>query len=263
MNRRALILGNMGIEQSTEYCFLKGVDQDLKNFYSFICSDNGGAWNEDEIICCKPNIINRTKLIDLIIHEREKNEIDYWLVFFSGHGWADKNGISYLELCPGEDYDCNISLNEFINVLGETRILLITDACRAIPIMESGGKIPSYKYFSYKNIETEYRKKCREIYCDQIMKLPLNTVYIGFSCKFGETSNDNSLYGGVYIHAILNIAKRCIKKIQEDKYRKPIMLSYSYIHDSAKGIVSTKTFGKQNPIYVCPKTNQPPFCVIP
>ena len=266
MKRRALIIGNMGIEGSELSRYIEGVQDDLVNFFKFIHSDNGGAWNKDEIIFCKPNEINRTQLKRIILEERLKGEVDYWLIFFSGHGWADRNLESYLEVCPREKGDCDISLTELVQTIGKSRLLLITDACRAIPMMESGGKFPSYKYFSAADpSETDYRKACRIIYNEKIMLLPFNTVYRGYSCAFGETSSDSGVYGGEYIHAIVETARECIRN---EKKKKPEELhfatySYPFVHSLAKQTVVKVTLGKQTPVYVGPKTWQPPFCVIP
>lgn len=266
MNRRALIIGNMGIEGSTLSRYIEGVQDDLVNFFKFIHSDNGGAWNMKEIIFCKPNEINRTQLKQIIIEERKKAEVDYWLIFFSGHGWADRNMETYLEVCPREKGDCDISLTELFQTIGHTRLLLITDACRAVPLMESGGKMPSYKYFSAEDPEeTDYRKACRKVYNEKIGLLPPNTIYKGYSCAFGETSSDSGIYGGEYVHAIVETAKECIaieknKKAGEERFS---VLAYPLIHTFAKRMVVAKSQGTQNPVYAGPKTWQPPFCVIP
>ena len=266
MKRRALIIGNMGIVGSSMSRYIEGVQDDLVNFFTYIHSDNGGAWNRNEIIFCKPNTINRTRLKEIISEERKKGEVDYWLVFFSGHGWADKNMETYLEVCPRENGDCDITLTELFQTIGRSRLLLITDACRAVPLMESGGNTPIYKYFSAADSEeTDYRKACRKAYNEKIGLLPLNTIYKGLSCAFGETSHDGGIYGGEYIHAIVETAKRCIaleksKKYKEERY--PV-LSYPLIHSIAKQIVVNKSQRTQNPVYSGPKTWQPPFCVIP
>lgn len=266
MKRRALIIGNMGIEGSEISRYIEGVQDDLVNFFKFIHSDNGGAWNRNEIIFCKPNSINRSRLRDIITEERKKGEVDYWLIFFSGHGWADKKMETYLEICPRENGDCDISLTELVNTVGASRLLLITDACRAVPLMESGGKLPSYKYFSTADPEeTEYRKACRKEYNDKIMFLPANTVYRGYSCAFGETSSDSGVYGGEYIHAVIEAAKLCIsneksKKAGEQRFS---IYAYPFVHALAKTAVVRKSLGTQTPVYVGPKTWQPPFCVIP
>lgn len=266
IKRRALIIGNMGIKKSTVSRYIEGVQNDLVNFYDFIRSDNGGAWNHDEVIFCKPNEVDRSKLIDIIKDERGKGEVDYWMVFFSGHGWGDKYGESWLEVCPREKGDCDISLTDFVNALGPTRVLLITDACRFVPLLESGGNIPTYKYFSDSvKTETDYRKACRDLYNKKIMLLPPRAVYRGYSCAFGETSNDSGVYGGEYIHAIIETAKNLIKTENSKKQgeeRFPIY-AYSFVHALAKPVVIRKTSGTQTPVYMGPKTWQPPFCVIP
>lgn len=266
MKRRALIIGNMGIENSSLSTFVEGVKDDLANFYKFIRSDNGGAWNRDEVIFCRPNTINKTGLLNIISDERANGEVDYWLVLFSGHGWADIKGESYLEVCPREKGDCDISLTEFIGALGRTRVLLISDACRAIPLYESGGIIPTLNYFSDSvKEESAYRIECRRIYNQRIASLPANTIYCGLSCMFGETSKDSGVYGGEYIHAIIEKAKECIafeksKIISEDRI---FTYAYPFVHSLAKPIVLAKTSRTQTPIYSGPKTWQPPFCVIP
>lgn len=265
LKRRALIIGNMGIEKSRISHYLEGVQEDLVNFYDFIRSDNGGAWNADEVMFCKPNEVNHSKLLDIIKRERLAGEVDYWLVFFSGHGWGDRSGESWLEICPREKGDCDISITEFIKTLGPTRVLLITDACRALPMMESGRTLKLNCFSDTLKTETDYRKDCREIYCQKIMQLPTNTVYRGYSCVFGETSNDSGVYGGEYIHAIIETAKTLIKKEKskkQDEEKYPIY-AYPFVHALAKPIVINKTIGTQNPIYIGPKTWQPPFCVIP
>lgn len=266
MKRRALIIGNMGIENSCQSTFVEGVTDDLANFYKFIRSDNGGAWNRDEVIFCRPNTINRTELLNVISDERSKGEVDYWLVFFSGHGWADRAGESYLEVCPREKGDCDISLTDFMGALGRSRVLLISDACRAIPIYESGGKLPTVKSFSdFVKEETDYRKECRRIYNQKIASLPASTIYSGLSCMFGETSRDSGVYGGEYIHAVIEKAKECIafEKSKGNSEERITTYAYSFVHSLASPIVLAKTSGTQTPVYRGPKTWQPPFCVIP
>ncbi len=266
MKRRALIIGNMGIEGSSMSRYIEGVQDDLVNFFRYIHSDNGGAWNRNEIISCKPNEINRTQLKQIILEERQKAEVDYWLIFFSGHGWADKNMETYLEVCPREKGDCDISLTELFQAIGRSRLLLITDACRAVPLMENGGRIPSYKYFSVADSEeTDYRKACRKAYNEKIGLLPSNTIFKGYSCAFGETSSDSGIYGGEYIHAIVETAKKYIalEKAKKVGVERTPVLAYPLIHSVAKQIVVAKSHGTQNPVYTGPKTWQPPFCVIP
>ena len=67
MKRRAIIIGNMGIEGSERSRYIEGVQDDLVNFFKFIHSDNGGAWNRSEILFSKPNEINRTQLKQIIL----------------------------------------------------------------------------------------------------------------------------------------------------------------------------------------------------
>ena len=97
------------------------------------------------------------------------------------------------------------------------------------------------------------------------MRLPTKTVYRGYSCAFGETSNDSGVYGGEYIHAVIETAKALIKneKSKKQDEEKCSIYAYPFVHALAKPIVIDKSIGTQNPLYMGPKTWQPPFCVIP
>ena len=126
--------------------YIEGVNLDLINFYNYIRSDIGVAWRESEIMLFRPNDINKTQLLDCI---RAQGRVDYWLIFFSGHGSFDQNGDDFLEVKPeslDDDWLCYI--REIVNAVGYTRMALIKDACRSYyPINESAEK-SKIRYFS-------------------------------------------------------------------------------------------------------------------
>lgn len=144
--RRALIFGNMGVKGDKGSEYIEGVNLDLINFYNYIRSDIGGAWRKSEIMLFRPNDINKTQLLDCI---RAQGHVDYWLIFFSGHGSSDQNGDDFLEVKPealDDDWLCYI--REIVNAVGYTRMALIKDACCSYyPINESAEK-SKIRYFS-------------------------------------------------------------------------------------------------------------------
>lgn len=263
--RRALIFGNMGVKGDEGSEYIDGVNLDLDNFYKFIRSDEGGAWTKTEIIPFRPNEINKTQLIDCI---KEQGHVDYWLIFFSGHGSSDENGYDYLEVKPealDEDWLCYI--HEIVKAVGRTRMTLITDACRSYcPINESAGQ-PEIRYFSDGgHIPTPRRLRCREVYNQALMALPSPGYYIAQSCTSLESSNDSGEYGGEYIGALIKNAKGLATVARLKKLRShdttPAIISLSSAHDAAVPVVVRKTFDTQHPTFRGPKNVRPPFAVV-
>ena len=264
MKRRAIIIGNEGILGSKEHLFLSGVRTDISGFYEFITSDNGGAWGINEIMPFEVNTVTLTLLKDEINKERQKGEVDYWMIYFSGHGGSDSKGLDYIENKPGEA----ISINGVLDLISHSaRALVITDACRVL-VLEHGGKIPSTKYFSdSEKPMTLYRQRCQNMYNAQIAKLPEGSVFIGQACSPGQSSMDGGIViGGVYTNALLQTAKKLVtiqkaKQMAGAEYEK--VISYPYIHYMASEAVNTRPNNSQNPTYKGPRSYQPPFCVIP
>lgn len=146
--RRALIFGNMGVNGDKGSEYIEGVNLDLINFYNYIRSDIGGAWRKSEIMLFRPNDINKTQLLDCI---RAQGHVDYWLIFFSGHGSSDQNGDDFLEVKPealDDDWLCYI--REIVNAVGYTRkgcmpfLLPHQRKCREIknPLFQRWGVSP-------------------------------------------------------------------------------------------------------------------------
>lgn len=264
MKRRAIIIGNEGIPGSKEHKYLSGVRTDISSFYDYITSDNGGAWGIQEIMPFEVNKVTRNNLEDAIYKERSEGEVDYWLIYFSGHGGSDANGIDYIENKPGEA----ISIDDILEYISpESKALIITDACRIL-VFEHGEKIPSTKYFSdSEKPMTIYRQRCRNLYNAQIEIIPKGSVFIGQACSPGQSSVDGGLaMGGVYTNAVIKTAKKLIttekaKKTAGNNYEQ--VIAYSYVHYFASNAVNTRPNNSQTPTYRGPKSFQPPFCVIP
>ena len=263
--RRALIFGNMGVKGDKGSEYIEGVNLDLNKFYEFIRSDEGGAWRRTEIIAFRPNAINKTQLLDCI---KAQGHVDYWLIFFSGHGSSDQYGDDYLEVKPDVlDKDWLCYIDEIVKAVGRTRMTLITDACRSFyPINESAGQ-PEIRYFSDGGqIPTNRRSEYRDIYNKALMALPSPSYYIAQSCNSLESSNDSGKYGGEYINALIEKAKLLarVARLKKIKSRNtmPSTISLSSAHDEAVPVVVWKTYDTQHPTFRGPKCIRPPFAVV-
>ena len=264
MKRRAIIIGNEGIPNSDDSHYLGGVQTDIRNFYKFIRSDFGGAWNKREIMPFEANKIDFEGLKKAIMRERNTEEVDYWFIYFSGHGGESKSGVDYLEIKPGSQ----CSIPELLAVLGEdTRVLLIADACRYVELLEGKGKMSTNKYFSDSVIiDTKQRINCRELYNNAIAHIPVGSFFLGQACSPGQYSRDGGIaIGGIYTAALLKYANKMIrmeraKKLAQEEYSH--IISFSSVHYYAAKEVPKAQNMYQQPTFSGPRCFQPPFCVI-
>ena len=115
MKRCAILLGHVDDHLHT--------NADLNKMYDFLRSNKGGAWYDTEII--KMTNISRVEL-DRLLYETRKEELDFTIFYFSGHGEYVRG--TSIELNPsGEE------INEReLSGLG-VRQLSIFDCCRKFP----------------------------------------------------------------------------------------------------------------------------------
>ena len=99
MKRCLIIIGNQGTPSKGN--FLPGVSRDVNNYLYFFKSDNGGAWENDEIIS---KVYDWTSAgLYSTIYGRRMGGLDYAVIVFAGHGYALRNGETYFELSDGDD----------------------------------------------------------------------------------------------------------------------------------------------------------------
>ena len=262
MNRRLLILTNDGGKKD----FLPGVEHDRDGFLSFFRSCYGGAWEEDEISCTLTNSMTREVLLQYFQLVEEQAHVDYWLIVFCGHGGADSHGRTFFELTPG---DTPIYVEEIEKAVNNSRMLLIADSCRYMPMMESGGRVPRMILFSDSTSMTGYRDICRTMYNDIISSTPTNLHIIGYAAHLGQYARelDNGC-GGQYSQALLECAKSQIDVEIKHRDNSEYVFdgetaSFPWVHSCAKDIVIIRTKGEQTPQLSMPRTRQLPFWVVP
>ena len=266
INRKLLIISNGGVNKD-----LQGYDIDIANYRRFFSKPEAGCWDfsdSGDAILCETNKVNRKSLLDYIKSENRKGSV-YWVIVFVGHGYADANGVDYLELCPEElNSDSSCAIRDIKATVGQkSSCLLITDCCRAIPAFESGGVISREQHFSDSQHYSErYIQRCKELYNQAIAQIPLGAFFVAQSCQFRQTSSGDDVDGGVYTSHLLKQARSIITTARQNAHSeesKDETFSFSYIHMLAKKQMAADDIVDQIPVYSGPRCSQPPFCVIP
>lgn len=145
--------------------------------------------------------------------------------------------------------------------------MLITDCCRAIPSHESGGAIPRLQMFSdSQHYSNNYIKRCKELYNQAIAKIPTGAFFLAQSCKYRQVSSGDDVDGGVYTSHLLKQARKIINDARTNADSTTSILDtfpVSYIHMLAKNQMAAEGIKDQIPVFIGPRCNQPPFCVVP
>lgn len=244
IRRRALIIHYSGSGAN----HLNGVRIDIANINQFLCSDCGGAWEDDEITIAP----NNCSAVWLENYFKNSGLVDYHLIFYSGHGsYDEEEGPIYW--LNNEEVIYNAWLQEQI---GDNAAMLISDSCQVIEELQKGGILES-RSFSSTGLATD-RVKCRRLYNDVLRKLPHGMFVTASSVSPGEEAAEDDIYGGYYIHSLLQSAKDIIlnEEFQNGVY------GIGYIHSLASEEVEQLSKGKQTPyLKGYTRSSQPPFIV--
>ena len=84
MKRTLILIANTGTPDNPAY----GARKDIDDYRSFFQSDEGGAWEENEILTfysTDEDPLTKAFLLGSIL-ERKKNGTEYFLIVFCGHG---------------------------------------------------------------------------------------------------------------------------------------------------------------------------------
>lgn len=181
MNKRVFIIGN---DRS-----LQGVKIDIENYRTFLKSPFGGEWYDQEINI----LLNPTKKLvrDFISYYKSLN-LDYLIVYFSGHG-GYKRSTQFELNAAGE----SISEIEFQSI--SPRQLSIYDCCRGYEIEKVSPVTLSDSFINKAHIHT------RRIYEERILQASLNQHVRLYSCGVGESSYDTP-EGGLYSKNLIRSA---------------------------------------------------------
>lgn len=245
LRRKALIIHNHG----TKSKYLHGVDHDVQNIPQFLKSDFGGAW-EDYEITIAPNNCSVKWLEDFFM--QHNGIVDYYLLFFVGHGSYDPS-IGPIYWLSEEENISNLWLKRQV---ADTPTMLITDSCYVIEKLQQGGIMES-RTFSSQSAQN-HRVKCKKAYNDQLRKLPRRSFTTASSVMPGEEAGENSEKGGYYIISLLEACHEIIKSDDAEN----AVYGIGFIHYIASKTVNQLSKGQQTPyLEGYTRTSQPPFLV--
>lgn len=183
MKRKAVLIGNAN--------GLTGVTKDLERIKSFLLSNMGGAWNNNEIVVLP---YSTKEKVDNAVNSIKDGGIDFSIVYFSGHGGYKRETVLQLS-----DYS-TISENNLIGL--SSRQITIFDCCRSISHERKDVELSA----TFESFSDNQRDWYREIYDKRIIQAIPQQVRL-YSCAVGEISNDTS-NGGVYTNALMQAAKQ-------------------------------------------------------
>lgn len=168
MKRLAILIAAPKIRGSR---VLPGTEVDVVNLKNWLHSNNGGAWEEDEI-----RTFTSPSYADLKPSLLDQRDCDYAFNAFAGHGYTVRaeygNHDTVVCLRDGEDLRV-----KFLNP-GNKRCTIVADCCRTLMVDIPPELIKEARSYHGKGFrEFEERRRCRELF-DSYLERPkkeLNT----------------------------------------------------------------------------------------
>lgn len=244
IRRRALIIQNPG----DITLFAEGVITDVRNMRSFLTSNAGGAWDEDEI---KVLPISATNNDIKEYFATLRGNCDYQFILFAGHGCYDPNYGPIYSLQNGDRFN-----HKWLeNLVEDIPTLFIADSCQVVEKLNEGGRI-ARRMFSTVSDNTR-RVKYRLAYDSILKELPQGMFVTASSTSTGEEAADD-IKGGLYTRSLLKVCS----DITKDPDAKKGVYGIGYINNLASDLVIKHSKGKQHPdLYGYTRSHQPPFLV--
>jgi len=186
VTRKAILIGCPGRGGN----FLHGVEKDLISVRSFLSSDKGGRWFDEEIITLKNPTFSQVRF-------QIKSAIaDYVFIYFSGHGWTRNLNQRMLSFNDKSEQDLTL-LND------SPRQLVIIDACRNHVAPGIHG-IPDFGE-QWDSFDGYYES--RELFDKHIINSPAGKIIV-HATQNGQFSFDNPMKGGYFTQALLTSATK-------------------------------------------------------
>lgn len=248
MKRKLIIIGNQGSIYENNY--LPGVKKDVDNYLNFFGSANGGAWDDNEIVNRKFGW--RVSLLRNLAMTLRMDGLDYVLVVFTGHGYAERNGDPYFELSSGEE----ISLSSLLNLFPYQKMLLIADSCQGYLSEELHKSLNEVLAFAHGG-SYHSRAEMKERYNRLILNMNNRQKVMAAAASPGEYARDSSK-GGYYSRSLLSAAEYL-----KNRSSRPAVYTIEQVHSIAASEVSRETRSRQNPkLYPENIIDYPPFLVV-
>lgn len=243
INRRQLvIIANNG---SSTGNFLPGVQEDVENYLDFFRSNEGGAWDDSEIV---PKHCGWTES-DLIGHLSNCKTlgIDYCLIVFTGHGYFCNNSPVF-ELSSGNE----VSLEKIKQAVWDCRCLMIADSCQKIHSVSENLMLS--KSFSFSSSAYD-RMLYVQAYNARLGQVTPHSFTFASAVSKDEEAIDTDR-GGLYSSSLLAAASR----IKSSSFLSRVW-SIKDVHDLAIAGVRTGSNNRQHPQITTNSLHWPPFLI--
>ncbi len=190
MKRRALLIGSPGLPGTKTY-LEDMTKKDLNKIKSYLMSNTGGKWYEDEILLIDTNNINEVK--KYIEHVRKENN-DLVFCTFTGHGWYDGNkSTRVFEIGNSDLYESDL------RGLSSKQISVF-DSCAEVHRKES--LMESTTFRNMLSMDSYDNKNYRRIYEEEVNKCHAQMISL-YSSSIDEYSQTDNDIGGHFIHYLL------------------------------------------------------------
>lgn len=253
-SRFALIIESSNVAGEKD---LPGARADARNWKSFLMSNLGGAWSEDEIIVCeKP----KAEWVRRIVRDHAEG---YMFLVFSGHGQMvlDRTTCTYKSCVCLNDEERDVRID---SIMPQRKGTAVFDCCRSMPHSGAFAKCGRVlnESFALDGLSNEsaalntgelyIRSCCRHGFERGIDSLASFRAVKMFACSEGEGAGEDPGAGGFYTSLL--IASAHIWE-SADRHRGDIVipgvnvLSTYEAHEMACNGVMVKTKGGQVPKY--------------
>lgn len=201
MKRLAILIGSPSHPNTPNAGkYLEGVKTDIENIYGFLSSSIGGGWKQNEIKTFTANPNYETILPYLELCE----SVDFAFVYFSGHGFTDKEDIARVS------FNENDTLEVVKHLANRAkRQVTIIDACRSFHDFIGFEGTTLSEGISFPNHNPQYTRKLFDSY---ILNLPETRVLLCATSKGYASMDYGKNYGGIFSSSLLSVVKSNLKK---------------------------------------------------
>ena len=221
--------------------------KDMEDWYSFLTSSLGGAWNEQEIRLLhspvKKSCLNKISL--------SAQKYDYLFIAYSGHGGRNSKG-DYINIHDGEI----LYLREILNAIsGKCSATIILDACRSL------RQLQEQVQFKISYYEEDYNLYASQIIWNKAFSCLKKNIVIIQSCSAGQFANSGAYASnnGFFTEALVESAKEWSKYVKHGAVLntyEAFCIATNYMNRKYGGLINS-----QIPQYTSLKNIAFPFAV--
>lgn len=176
---------------------LPGTEVDVAKLQAWLRSNQGGAWELNEI-----KTFSNPSHSDLKPYLAVQAGCDYAFTAFAGHGYMVKGEYGHdTAVCLRDGEDLRVkALNP-----GNKRWTVLADCCRNISVDIPSELVKESAAYVKAFAEDADRRRCRELFDTAVMAAEQGATYI-YSCDKDQTAADDDEDGGLFTFHFLKAA---------------------------------------------------------